>query len=755
MRGWCGLLFATVLCAEVGVLLPGDQRQPDAAKLALESVDVRITIHNHHAKVSLRQVFVNRTGEILEGTYLFAIPGRALISGFAVWDDVTRIPGVILERRRAEELYRDIRAQAIDPGLLQQGESDEDRGTVFSAKVVPIPAYGRKRIEIEYQERLAVEDLQAFLALPLRPDLYRAQTAGRVSLSVEVQSNHALRSLEAPSKLYPLTVSERTPKRVVAQWTGTNVVLAEDFTLQYALDGQREALEVSAYRDNQEPGFFEVSALVSPPRAAEVRQAPKLVTVLFDASLSMQWDKLERSFQALEMALRALRPDDRFQVLVYHSEVKAFEAQPTNATPAAIDRALAFVKQQRLTGGTNLQAALAAALAQTGPDPHLVLLGDGGATRGLIQPGKLGDWYAAEWAKLASKPKTFVLAIGDDANQTLLRTLARQQGVFEWVRSTEPLEFKLRAFLSKLHKEPIGAPRLQLSGAATSLVYALDGSIYPGGNPAWVGRYATPGSLTATLEGQRGGRGWVVRNTAALPARATEAAYLPRAWAKARVDALLEKIDREGEDTATIEEIIRLSRQYKFVTPYTSFLAAPRSLLRPRLIRPGDPVLRVRTDRSIASVVAVFPFGLVKKLRYLDGEDMWQTRFLAPPDLADGTYRVDLLLRDQAGRVFQEAKTFVIAGTPPSVKVKLDRARCRAGDVIQLTVQASGSTRTLVARLPGAAPVALRWNPAARANTGALTVPRHLPAGRYAVQVTAEDFAHNIGQQEALLEIVP
>ena len=37
-----------------------------------------------------------------------------------------------------------------------------------------------------------------------------------------------------------------------------------------------------------------------------------------------------------------------------------------------------------------------------------------------------------------------------------------------------------------------------------------------------------------------------------------------------------------------------LSRKYKFVTPYTSFLAAPRSLLRPRLIRPGDPVLRVR-----------------------------------------------------------------------------------------------------------------------------------------------------------------
>ena len=99
------------------------------------------------------------------------------------------------------------------------------------------------------------------------------------------------------------------------------------------------------------------------------------------------------------------------------------------------------------------------------------------------------------------------------------------------------------------------------------------------------------------------------------------------------------KIAREGEDRATIDEIIRLSRKYKFVTPYTSFLAVPRALLRPRVIRPGDPVLRVRTDTSIVSVTALFPFGLIKPLRHLADEDIWQTRFLAPADMSDGTYR--------------------------------------------------------------------------------------------------------------------
>src|SRR5262249_47484047 len=157
-------------------------------------------------------------------------------------------------------------------------------------------------------------------------------------------------------------------------------------------------------------------------------------------------------------------------------------------------------------------------------------------------------------------------------------------------------------------------------------------------------------------------------------------------------DALLEKIEREGEDQATIDEIIKLSRKYKFVTPYTSFLAAPRALLRPRLIRPGDPVLRVKTDESITSVVAMFPFGLVKKLRYLENEDTWQTRFLAPKDLADGTYHVRLMLRDRQGRVFKESKTFVIASQPPMVKVKLDRKQFHRGEGMEVGGGASGTT---------------------------------------------------------------
>src|SRR5581483_1116407 len=223
----------------------------------------------------------------------------------------------------------------------------------------------------------------------------------------------------------------------------------------------------------------------------------------------------------------------------------------------------------------------------------------------------------------------------------------------------------------------------------------------------------------------------------------------------ARVDALLQKIAREGEDQATIDEIIRLSRKYKLVTPYTSFLAVPRSLLRPRVIRPGDPILRVKTDESITSVVALFPFGLVQPLRHLNSEDIWQTRFLAPTDMQDGTYTVRLILRDQVGNTYRESKTFVIASKTPVVNLKLDRKRFHRGETFKLRVSASESTRTLMARIDGAVPVALRWDPAASANTGLLTIPAEAIPGNCKLTVTAEDIAHNIGTQEVQIEVLP
>jgi len=697
------LLFApTLLLADAGILIPRDKAQPDPAILSLEEMEITVRIDNGDARVFVRQIFANHTGKIEEGNYIFALPSQATVSDFAVWDGPTRIPAVVLERKRAEDIYTQLKQQAIDPGLLQMGERGSEeakRSSVFSARIVPIQPHGTKRLEIEYHQSILVENLKSYFAIPLRPDAYSSQVARHLRINFELRSQHAISNFQAAAKVFPLRLDENTPHSVKGHFEGDNVNLSEDFVATYDLDAAgADTLNVLTYRNPvsaqpaptetapvrsiNEPGFFEAEALLgngksSAPSAGASSSgnvgsgAPRTLVILFDTSLSMQWEKLERSYQALESLLRTLRPSDRFNLLLFNSQVQTFQPAPVAAEPATVQHALDFVRSSKLRGGTDLQRALQTGLQQCSASaavsPYLILLSDGGATRGPIQNGKLASWYAESWKHLPEnqRPRTYIFGVGDDANLPLLSVLARQDGLLEHVLSTEPAEFKLNSFLSKIGRSPIGELNLAVAPeSAVDTIYPLQDSIFAGSLASWVGRYQAPAKdVTFAVRGVRDGASLEMSAKANLPREALDHAQLPRLWARARVDALLEKIQREGEDQATIDEIIRLARQYKFVTPYTSFLAVPRALLRPRVIRPGDPVLRVKTDESISSVTALFPFGLVQKLRYLAGEDVWQTRFLAPDDMQDGTYTVRLVLRDRAGQTYREFKTFVIAST--------------------------------------------------------------------------------------------
>ena len=79
-------------------------------------------------------------------------------------------------------------------------------------------------------------------------------------------------------------------------------------------------------------------------------------------------------------------------------------------------------------------------------------------------------------------------------------------------------------------------------------------------------------------------------------------------------------------------------------------------------------------------------------------------------------------MRDRDGHVYRETKSFTIASKTPVLRARLEKPRVHAGETIHISAQASGNARTITARLYGALPVALRWNSAAKANTGEIVV---------------------------------
>jgi Ca-activated chloride channel homolog len=809
----CGFLALVAFCvaslrADTGVLVPLDRQTPDPSILSLTEMQVDIRIDNGDARVWVRQVFTNHTSRIEEGNYLFALPGGTQVSDFAVWDGPVRIPAVILERKRANALYQDLKSQAIDPGLLQQGERTEDdarNSSVFSAHIVPIPPYGTKRLELEYHQQIPVDAHKSYFVLPLKPDAYSAQKVTRLVIHFELDTAAQLEKFAAQGKQLPFKIEQQDDHTVRGSIDATNVDLTEDFAATWKVNEPANSLEVIAYRNphasaaglgpdleppaatdskaknpkkSSEPGYFEATAQFTAQSAlapaATVQGPGRIVVVLMDTSLSMQWEKLERSYAAAARLLESLRPDDHFNLLLFNTRVDTFRPAPVAADPATVSAAMDWLRSSHLRGGTDLEKALDAGLAQiaapgSSSNSALVLLSDGGADRGVIQISKLAALYQEKWKQLPidHRPKTDVFAVGDDANLPLLRLLSSNDGMMEHVLSTEPADFKIATFVGRVGQSPISDLQLSVSSHAVDMVYPIEDAVFDGGEMRWVGLYDKPvRKASFHAEGRYNGQALAADTKAELPAEALDHDQLPRLWAWARVQALLAQIDREGETDAAVNEIIRLARQYKFVTPYTSFLAAPRALLRPRVIRPGDPVLRIHTDPSIVSVIALFPFGLEKPLRRLADDDeppaadaprdlLWQTRFLAPPEMKDGVYSVRLILRDNEGHLWREAKSFVIASTPPTVKVHLIRTRFRAGEIVPLTVTATQSTRTLTARIDNLAPVTLRWNPDASASTGQVPIPAGLPAGDYTLTVTGEDIAHNLGSAEVRIEIVP
>ena len=806
------LMLGAALCwpvprsaAQSGVLVPSSLKdRPDESLLSLQVMNVDVLIDNQHARVRVRQIFDNHTAQALEGKYLFALPPAASVSDFAVWDADTRIPGVMLEKRRANAIYSQLKQPQIDPGLLQQDDEHEGR-SAFNAKVWHIPAYGTKRVEMEYTEMLPVEGLSSHFTFPLKPSFGEPQHVGEFSLHLHVLNDYPFAPSAERSQAYLLNVTTSDANEFEAEFQARDIELKEDFSFDYRIDAPASTLSVSAYRapeptsayDLRDPalaarnpdGYFAARAIFNEQRAqfnheqAAGDQAtshqPRHLIILFDTSLSMYGDKLARAVEALDYFLHSLTPQDSFNLVLFNEDASTFAPSPVNATPEEVEQALAFVKGSLLGGGTDLRKALTKGLelAATLPagERSLVLISDANPTLGTTNIKQITQLFDHE-QKSGNRRKgaqdnnngargdapapvrVFAFALGRDANQTLLETLAQKtHGYFASARETEDITTQLQLFFAKVGVPSIEGLRFTATDSANFYqIYATpEAHSFDGSSVAFVGRYKKPEPQTSvSVAGQYGAQTINLSRTIALPEFDDTHEHLPRVWARARVDALLHEMDLNGEREDYIAEIIRLAQKYKFVTPYTAFLAAPRALLRPRLIQPGDPVLRVKTDESIKAVFAVLPFGETLPLKFLADEGVWEVRFLAPAWLPDGTYRCRLLLTDKDGRGYQEEKSFVVDSHAPKLRMSVPVETVRAGDELPIRVAADSDTVRLVAKFYGAQPVQLFWSDKEQACVGRLRVPQTLAAGQYVLTVTAEDFAHNQSSAEVRLEVI-
>ncbi len=785
------LLFVTISVSfpglsQTGLLVPTSTGHPDLRVLSLRSMEIDAGIVRGYARVNVRQVFENHTGAVQEGTWRFALPASGAVGDFAVWDGLTRIPGVILEKRRARAIYRDLTTQRIDPGLLQQGE-EEDRdkgssgraadrssgGAVFSVKVAPIPALGTKRLELEYQQEVPWLDGVGEFRIAFRPRDGEPPVAGSLRVRVTLLDG----TLEPPVG-GGLELS-RTGNEAV--FSGTNVKLEKDVVLRFR-PASSAPLTVSAFRNPsgalpdglalapwerpseippEKDGFFLLQyrpgAGATSPAAASgpaesSHRAPLTLALLFDTSLSHRWGGLEAAYGALVKILDSLSEKDRFVLIPFDRSPAPDTAGVVAASPAARQAALVALRARLLAPGTDVAAAVKAGAKAVGGSGRIVLLTDG--------VGPSGDLVAARGGI-----PLFTILTGEETRESYaVASAALLPLATATASSGETAEATL--FYRRLFETAAPAPKptpsmsrrergdvpFTVSGGDPKLrdVYAvLTQPPARGSLSGWIGRYAVPlASATLML---RDASGEPLSVTTPFPETALEARDLPRRWARARVDELLRLIELEGEKREWVDEILALSRRYKFVTPYTAFLAAPRSLLRPRRIQPGDPVIRIEADPGIVSASALLPFGKRVDLVRRPNSRVWEGRFLVPEGLPDGRLPLRIVLHDVSGRTLVETKYLVVDGTPPVI-LPDPPGPAAPGRTLRVSVRADSDVVFLAARLGEGPPVPLRWDRSSKRSVGELFVPPGA-AGARQIFFEATDGAGNHGFARTTVEV--
>src|SRR5206468_5106310 len=186
------LFAASEARGQAGLLVPTSRGRPDASVLALRDMVIDVGIARGYARVNVLQIFENNTATPQEGTYRFRLPPSGVVGDFAVWDDLQRIPGVILEKQRARAIYRELTSQRIDPGLLQQGEEEAgvsgrpSGGAAFSVRVAPIPAWATKRVELQFQQEVPFVQGQGEFRLGLAPPDGEPPGAGTLTVHVNL-----------------------------------------------------------------------------------------------------------------------------------------------------------------------------------------------------------------------------------------------------------------------------------------------------------------------------------------------------------------------------------------------------------------------------------------------------------------------------------------------------------------------------------------------------------------------------------------
>jgi hypothetical protein len=366
----------------------------------------------------------------------------------------------------------------------------------------------------------------------------------------------------------------------------TNFSLTQDIIIEYQLNASELGLfdfstlipDSILACDNHGEGFF--TLIVEPDPSNNTQVIEKIFTLVIDRSGSMSGDKIVQAREAATFIVNNLNLGDEFNIVDFSSDATSFEPDHVPFNLDSQNEALAYIQGISSDGGTQILGALETAISQfsnNDPDKASIILF---FTDGLASNSTTDILQGVSNAIASNNVEDlslFSFGIGDDVNKQLLTLLATQNNGFAEFVDNQALAEVISQFYLTVQNPVLLNTTVTFSPEVVIEAYPQDlPNLFKGQQLILVGRYEEAQMINMTLSGNAFGDPISYDYAISLSDTLNPSLqFLPRLWAKNKMDHLFTEFLSAGNDTLiTIpinDSIVDISFCYGVLSPLTSF----------------------------------------------------------------------------------------------------------------------------------------------------------------------------------------
>lgn len=560
-----------------GALFVKDLRATDYQVAAIKTYDAKTTIEDQVATTYIDETFFNHLNTTAEATCIFPLPEGAVITELIYWMNGVKYIASVKEKKAAQQAYNDKIRRMLDPALLQFAGDN-----VFKLNIAPLNPRTDVRFAITYTELLPYEFGKVSYKFLLNATSISSKPLERVSLTINAHTQSKFISMTSPThgNFTVHKIQQNSPSDYTMTFGDENFLPDRDYVLSFetARDGvDIHALGyVGAPQDSLGDGFF-ATWITPPDNLNEQYATPRNIVFVADISSSMEGRRITQLKEALGVFLDALMPYDRFNIVVFSTNVVSMKSDLVQATPQATSDARNFVQKLGAVGLTDIDDALKASLSMSFSDStanSIVFMTDGMPSWGEMDSSKI---LANVKRGNTKNIRIFSFGIGEDLNKYLLTNLASQNaGYTAYINSADSIPVVIANHFKKISLPALQAPSIDYGSLQTYDVYPIVlPDLFFGAQVLQLGRYKSGGVYPVTLKGKIRGNDITQTSNVNFPSTVGGNKSVSRLWAQLKINELLGQIDRFGERKELVDAIIQLSIKFGILTRYTALYADP------------------------------------------------------------------------------------------------------------------------------------------------------------------------------------